>query len=81
MFVLFIGANEVIVILLAILLLFGAKAIPELARGLGKAVHEFNKATTDIKQELNNTTQSNEIDDEVQQLINNDEKNTPNTPL
>ena len=39
-----IGGYEILVILLVVLLLFGPKRIPELARALGKASHEFKKA-------------------------------------
>ena len=47
------GPWEIAFIFLAILLLFGAKRIPEIARGLGKGIREFKDATNDIKQELN----------------------------
>jgi sec-independent protein translocase protein TatA len=47
-----IGATEWIVIVLIILLLFGAKKIPELARGLGQGISEFRKASTDIRKEI-----------------------------
>ena len=46
-----IGAFEIIVILLVILLLFGAKRIPDLARALGKASYEFKKAKQTLEQE------------------------------
>ena len=46
------GPFEIILILLVLLLLFGAKRIPEIARGLGKGIREFKDATNDIKQEL-----------------------------
>ncbi len=46
------GPFEILAILLVILLLFGAKRIPEIARGLGKGIREFKDATNDIKQEL-----------------------------
>ena len=46
------GPFEIITILLVILLLFGAKRIPEIARGLGKGIREFKDATNDIKNEL-----------------------------
>ena len=43
---------EIALIFLVILLLFGAKRIPEIARGLGKGIREFKDATNEIKQEL-----------------------------
>lgn len=48
-----IGTTEIILIFLAILLLFGAKRIPEIARGLGKGIREFKDATKDISREIN----------------------------
>ncbi len=53
---LFISGSEVFIIVLAILLLFGSKKIPELARGLGKGIKEFKKATEDIKREIRDNT-------------------------
>ncbi len=49
---LFIGYSEAIVIFLVILLLFGGRKIPELARGLGKGIKEFNQARATIKEEI-----------------------------
>lgn len=46
------GGPEWIVIVFAILLLFGGKKIPELMRGLGKGIREFNAAKATIKDEL-----------------------------
>ena len=46
------GPFEIILIFLVILLVFGAKRIPEIARGLGKGIREFKSATTEIKNEL-----------------------------
>ena len=43
------GGQEMIFIFLALLLLFGAKKIPELARGLGKGIKEFKDATQDVR--------------------------------
>lgn len=43
-----IGFPELLVILLIVLLLFGAKRLPEIARGLGKSVQEFKKGVTGI---------------------------------
>lgn len=46
------GTSEVIVILVVVLLLFGAKRIPELAKGLGKGIREFKDATKEIKNDI-----------------------------
>jgi len=46
------GATELILIFLVVLLLFGARRIPEIARGLGKGIREFKDATSDVKREL-----------------------------
>ena len=46
-----IGPFEIIVIVLVVLLLFGPKRIPDLARALGKASHEFKKAKENIMRE------------------------------
>lgn len=46
------GAGEIILILLVILLLFGAKKIPELAQGLGKGMKEFKKSLKDVEEEI-----------------------------
>ena len=49
---LFIGGSEIIVILLFIVMFFGSKKIPELAKGLGKAMREVKDASNDIKKEI-----------------------------
>lgn len=46
------GGPEVFIVIFAILLLFGAKKIPELARGMGKGIREFKDATKEIKDEI-----------------------------
>jgi sec-independent protein translocase protein TatA len=46
------GFNEIIVILIIVLLLFGGKKIPELMRGLGKGVREFNDAKNNVRKEI-----------------------------
>jgi sec-independent protein translocase protein TatA len=45
------GGQEILIILIIVLILFGGKKIPELMRGLGKGVKEFKDATKDEKQE------------------------------
>ncbi len=47
-----IGTPELIIILLAILLLFGGNKLPELARGLGKGIREFKDASENVKREI-----------------------------
>jgi sec-independent protein translocase protein TatA len=49
---LFISGAEIIIVILVVVMLFGAKKIPELAQGLGKGMKEFKKATDDIKREI-----------------------------
>ncbi len=46
------GSTEVLVILLIVLLLFGGKKIPELMRGLGSGIREFNNAKNNISNEI-----------------------------
>jgi sec-independent protein translocase protein TatA len=46
------GAGEIILIVLVVLLLFGAKKIPELARGIGKGMSEFKKGLKDVESEI-----------------------------
>jgi sec-independent protein translocase protein TatA len=46
------GGAEWIIILLAILLLFGGRKIPELMRGIGKGIREFNDAKSNVKKEI-----------------------------
>jgi len=46
------GAGEIILILLVILILFGAKKIPELARGIGKGMSEFKKGLKEVENEI-----------------------------
>jgi len=46
------GGPDVLIILLIVLILFGAKKLPDLARGLGQSMNEFRKAREDIGREL-----------------------------
>jgi len=47
---------EVVLILVAILVFFGSKKIPEFARGLGQGIKEFKKASREVTDEIQNTT-------------------------
>ena len=52
------GGWELVVIVLVIILLFGAKKIPELAKGLGKGIREFKDASKEIKDEIEQSAKS-----------------------
>ncbi|NQU82130.1 MAG: twin-arginine translocase TatA/TatE family subunit [Bacteroidetes bacterium] len=53
---LFISGQEIFIVMIVVLLLFGANKIPEIAKGLGKGMREFRKATDDIKKEITDQT-------------------------
>ncbi len=47
-----IGTPELLMIMLVVLLLFGSKRLPELAKGIGKGVRQFRRAMDDVKDEM-----------------------------
>ena len=47
------GTGEIIVILVVVLLLFGAKRIPELARGIGRGVNSFRQGLNEVSDQIN----------------------------
>lgn len=51
------GGGEIIMVLVAALLLFGADKMPEVAKGLAKGMREFRKVSNDIKREFEESTQ------------------------
>lgn len=51
------GGGEIMLIMVVILIFFGANKIPELARGLGKGIREFKDASREIRSEIENTGQ------------------------
>lgn len=53
-----VGLGEWIIILVIVLLLFGARKIPELMKGLGKGVHSFKKGMQEAQDELNRPVDS-----------------------
>lgn len=55
------GGSEWIIILLVVLLLFGAKRLPELAKGLGKSIREFKKATSEVEDNIREAMREEEI--------------------
>lgn len=70
------GGGELVFIVLIIIMLFGSKKIPELARGLGKGMREIKNATNDIQQEIregarevNNAKDFTNVEKQVEKLI------------
>ena len=55
-----IGPWEGVIVLVVVLIIFGGKKIPELARGLGQGLREFKKATHEIKEEVENATKDSD---------------------
>jgi sec-independent protein translocase protein TatA len=62
---LFIGAPEILIVLLLVVMLFGADKIPEIARGLGKGMRQMKNATNDIKREIQNSADKHDLDLDV----------------
>jgi len=62
---LFISGAEIFVILLIVVMLFGADKLPEIARGLGKGMRQVKDATNDIKREIKNSAEKNDIDIDI----------------
>ena len=62
---LFISGAEIFVILLIVVMLFGADKLPEIARGLGKGMRQVKDATNDIKREIKNSAEKHDIDIDI----------------
>jgi sec-independent protein translocase protein TatA len=61
MFASFLGGWEWVIVIMAVLLLFGAKKIPELAKGLGTGIKEFKKATREVTDEIQNSADDKSV--------------------
>jgi sec-independent protein translocase protein TatA len=59
------GTTEILLIVLVILIFFGAKKIPELAQGLGKGIREFKKATREVEEDV--TSEVKKLDQSSEQ--------------
>lgn len=64
------GGGEIMLILAVVLLLFGGKKLPELARGLGKGIRDFKDASEGVKREIHRNINSVGIKDDVDSMIN-----------
>mgnify|MGYP000294599618 CR=1 FL=1 len=58
---LFISGPEIMVIMLIVVMLFGADKIPEIARGLGKGIRQVKDATNDIKREIQDSSEKIDV--------------------
>ena len=56
------GWPEIVMILVVVLILFGAKRLPELAKGLGSGIKEFKKATKDVQDDLQRAIEDDDDD-------------------
>jgi sec-independent protein translocase protein TatA len=63
-----IGTQEIILIVVAILILFGGKKIPELMKGVGKGIREFNDAKDSVKSEIEQGIKEKDKDEEIRKL-------------
>lgn len=69
-FFLFIGAPEIFIIMLIVVMVFGADKIPDIARGLGKGMRQVKDATNDIKREINESSKEHNIDTNIAKDLN-----------
>lgn len=63
------GGGEIMLILAVVLLLFGGKRLPELARGLGKGIRDFKDASEGVKREIHRNINSVGIVDDMDALV------------
>ncbi len=63
---LFISGGEIIFILIAVVLLFGSKNLPEIARTIGKGIKQFKDAANDIKNDL--TEENKDLADDLKEV-------------
>lgn len=72
------GAGEIFVIILVIVVVFGPKQIPEIARSLGKTINEMKRASSDFKNEINKEVQRIEQEERYQEFLK--QKTEPESP-
>jgi len=72
---LFISGAEIFIILVIVVMLFGADKLPELARGLGKGMQQLKSATNEVKKEITESAKKQGIDASLTSDIQKDIKN------
>jgi sec-independent protein translocase protein TatA len=75
---LFISGAEIFVILVIIVMLFGADKLPELARGLGKGMQQLKNATNEVKKEITDSAKSQGLDTDLAKDIDKEVRNIKN---
>ena len=73
----FLGMWEIILILVICLIFFGAKKLPELAKGLGKGIKEFKKHSNDVQGEFQRNWDEAEYEEQRRQLREQEEHDAP----
>ena len=72
LFILFLnlGGGEIVLIIFVMLLLFGAKGIPNIAKGLGRGIREFKDAANNIQKDIQNSTGglTDHINEQIQEV-------------
>ncbi|MGB0879798.1 MAG: Sec-independent protein translocase subunit TatA/TatB [Polaribacter sp.] len=69
-FFLFISGQEIFVIMIIVVMVFGADKIPEIAKGLGKGMRQVKDATNDIKKDIKESAENHSIDTDIVKDIN-----------
>jgi twin arginine-targeting protein translocase, TatA/E family len=67
---LFISGPEIMIIMLIVVMVFGADKIPEIAKGLGKGIRQVKDATNDIKREIKDSSEKHGINTDIVEDIN-----------
>ena len=75
----FFGGWEIVLILAVVLILFGAKKLPELAKGLGQGIKEFKKATTEVTNEITTAMDDNRYSN-PRQIVRDTDQTPPSKP-
>lgn len=64
-----IGGSEIVLILLVILMFFGSKSIPGIARTMGKTMHQIKQASQDVQNEIKKSTDDMKTDFDLQKMV------------
>src|SRR5690554_8225912 len=75
-----IAGSEIVIILLFVLIFFGAKSIPGMARGLGKGIRQIKDASQDVQDEIRKTTTDMKRDVNINRALH-EAKNTIESPI